>query len=348
MEQFVGLDVSQQETHVCVIAREGDVIWRGVCRSTPEDIAATIRSKAANAVKIGLETGPLSTWHWHALREMGLPVICIDARHAQAALGMRINKTDKNDAFGLAQIMRTGWYREVGVKDLSNHEVRAVLGARAQLVGVKTDLRNQIRGLLKVFGVVLQRDGNASFEAQVWDVTRKSNVVLRSALESLLSALKTVGDQVKRLDRVAMDQAKSNPVCRNLMSIPGVGALTSVAFVTAIDDPVRFKRSRNVGSFFGLTPKRYQSGEKDVNGRISKCGDPLVRAYLYEAATSLLLRSHKWSALKAWGLRIAKRSGLNKARVAVARKLAVIMHQMWITGEEFRWSDKQNNTEVAA
>ena len=147
---------------------------------------------------------------------------------------------------------------------------------------------------------------------------------------------------------MAVSQARQNPMCRRLMGIPGVGALTSLAFVSAVEDPGKFRKSRNVGAYFGLTPKRYQSGETDISGRISRCGDPLVRAYLYEAATVLLSSCKKWSTLKAWGVRIAKRAGVNKARVAVARKLAVIMHQMWTTGEEFRWSNKGNGMEVAA
>ena len=348
MEQFVGLDVSQQLTHVCVVDGDGRVVWRGTCLSTPEEIAATISARAPHAVRIGLETGPLSTWHWHALKKMGLPVICIDARHAKAALSMQINKTDRNDAFGLAQIMRTGWYREVGVKSIENHRVRAVLGARAQLVGMRTDIRNQIRGLLKVFGVVLEQNSGKSFEEQVREAARNGDDVLQLSLRSLLATLKTVCEQAEKLDRMAVGQAKQNPICRHLMDIPGVGALTSLAFVTAVEDPGKFRKSRNVGAFFGLTPKRYQSGETDVSGRISKCGDPLVRSYLYEAANSLLIHSRKWSALKAWGMRIAKRAGMNKARVAVARKLAVLMHQMWTTGEAFRWSNKGRELEVAA
>ena len=348
MEQFVGLDVSQQLTHICVVDREGGVVWRGTCLSTPEEIAATVRIRAPHAVRIGLETGPLSTWHWHALKKMGLPVICIDARHAKAALSMQVNKTDRNDAFGLAQIMRTGWYREVGVKSVENHKVRAVLGARAQLVGTRTDIRNQIRGLLKVFGVVLEQGGDKSFEARVSEVARGNGDVLELSLQTLMATLKVVREQVEKLDRMAIGLAKQNPICRHLMSIPGVGPLTAVAFVTTVEDPGKFRKSRNVGAFFGLTPKRYQSGETDVSGRISKWGDPLVRAYLYEAANVLLTSCKKWSALKAWGMRIAKRSGMKKAKVAVARKLAVIMHQMWTTGEEFRWSNNGNDKEVAA
>src|SRR4051794_16237558 len=185
MEQFVGLDVSQKLTHVCVVDQKGSIVWRGTCLSTPDDIATTVRAKAAHAERIGLETGPLSTWHWHALKDMGLPVICIDARHAKAALSMQINKTDRNDAQGLAQIMRTtGWYREVSVKSLDNHKIRAVLGARAQLVGMQTDLKNQIRGLLKVFGTVLPRGHSQSFEQQVI-AAAQGNDLLEASVRSL-------------------------------------------------------------------------------------------------------------------------------------------------------------------
>jgi transposase len=208
MEQFVGLDVSQKLTHVCVVDQKGSIVWRGTCPSTPEDIATTVRARAPHAVRIGLETGPLSTWHWHALKAMGLPVICIDARHAKAALSMQINKTDKNDAQGLAQIMRTGWYREVGVKSLDNHKIRAVLGARAQLVGIQTDLKNQIRGLLKVFGTVLPRGHSQSFEQQVI-AALPGNDLLDVSVRSLLAALKTVSEQVAQLDRLVMKQAVS-------------------------------------------------------------------------------------------------------------------------------------------
>jgi transposase len=348
MEQFVGLDVSQQVTHVCVVDQNGEAVWRGTCPSTPEEIANIIRLKAPHAVRVGLETGPLSTWHWHALHKVGLPVICIDARHAKAALSMQINKTDRNDAFGLAQIMRTGWYREVGVKSLDNHEVRAVLGARAQLVDMRTDLRNQIRGLLKVFGIVLEHKSGKSFEKQVSEAIAGKEGLLKQTIVSLLATLKTITEQAEKLDGIAVSQAKKNPMCRHLMSIPGVGPLTSLAFVSTVEDPARFRKSRSVGAFFGLTPKRYQSGETDNSGRISRWGDALVRTYLYEAANVLLTSCKKWSALKAWGIRVAKRSGMGKARVAVARKLAVIMHQMWITGEEFRWSRKEDEVEVSA
>jgi transposase len=345
MEQFVGLDVSQEVTHLCVVDSNGKTVWQGQCVSTPEAIADTLKVKAPEVARISLESGALSTWHWHALNAMGLPVVCLDAKHAKAALSMQVNKTDSNDALGIAQIVRTGWYREVGVKSLDSHTVRSKLGARAQLVGMRTSIMNQIRGTLKTFGIVLgkRRGIGKTFDKQVEELTEGGGM-LRETLRVLLTVLRNLGEQVLKLDRQAQAYARKNTACRNLMTIPGVGTLTAVAFVTAVDDPTRFDKSKSVGAYFGLTPRRYQSGEVDQNGDISKCGDGLVRTYLFEAAAALLTRVEKWSALKAWGLRLAKRGCMKKAKVAVARKLAVIMHRMWLTGEAFRWS----NPEAAA
>ena len=338
MEQFVGLDVSQKITHLCVIAGDGAIIWQGQCASTPEAIAATIKARAAHVVRIGLGSGPLSTWHWHALNAMDLPVVCLDARHAQAALSLQVNKTDRNDAHGLAQIVRMGWYRAVGVKSLKSHTVRAMLGVRAQLIGMRTNTANQIRGILKTFGIVLGKGGGRVFEQQVQEIARRGGM-LGDTLRALLAVRRNLGQQIVMLDRRANQFGKTSTPCRHLMTVPGVGIVTAIAFVTAVDDPTKFGKSRSVGAYLGLTPKRYQSGEKDVTGAISRCGDPLVRSYLYEAATVLLTRMIKGSALKAWGLRLAQRVGMNKAKVAVARKLAVILHRMWVTGEAFRWSN---------
>ncbi len=343
MEEFVGLDVSLKLTRVCVLDASGKRVWQGTCLSTPESMAETIRIRAPNATRIGLESGPLSTWHWHALKEIGLPILCLDARHVKAALKLQANKTDKNDAHGIAQIVRSGWYREVAVKSLDNHKVRALLGARKQLVGTRTDLVNEARGIMKIFGVVLPKSG-LSFEEKL-DELCQGTEMFHVTLQALRATLRTVTEHLARLDKEVLAYVKQNDACHQLVSIPGVGPLSAVAFVSAIDDPARFQKSRNVGAYFGLTPKRYQSGETDNQGRITKWGDSLVRAYLYEAANSLLTRTKTWCALKVWGLKLAKRSGMTKARVAVARKLAVIMHRMLITGETFRWS---NAAEVAA
>jgi transposase len=342
MEEFVGLDVSLKLTHVCVLDDSGKRVWQGTCLSTPESMAETIRIRAPNATRIGLESGPLSTWHWHALNEIGLPILCLDARHVKAALKLQANKTDKNDAYGIAQVVRSGWYREVAVKSLDNHKVRALLGARKKLVGTKTDIINAARGVMKTFGIVLPKSG-LSFEEKLEQLCQGTEM-LHITLQAFLATLRTVTKHLAGLDKKVLAYAKQNDACRQLISIPGVGPITAVAFVSAIDDPARFRKSRNVGAYFGLTPKRYQSGETDNQGRITKWGDTLVRAYLYEAANSLLIRTKTWCALKVWGLKLAKRSGMTKARVAVARKLAVIMHRMLITGETFRWSNAAEAT----
>jgi transposase len=300
-------------------------------------IAEVIRSKAPGVIRIGLESGPLCTWHWHALRAMGLPVVCLDARHAKATMSGQVNKTDKNDAYGLAQIVKTGWYREVGVKSLESHTIRSMLGARAQLVGMRVEVTNQIRGILKTFGIVLTRRTGAPFERLVTEACDDDSMLSRT-VHSLLAVYTGLKSQIQRLHRELMAFARKSAVSRQLMSIPGVGVLTALAFMTAIDDPTKFSKSRSVGAYLGLTPRCYQSGEIDQNRGISKCGDGLVRTYLFEAAGTLLTRVEKWSTLKAWGLRLAKRSGIKKAKIAVARKLAVLMHRMWVDGESFRWS----------
>jgi transposase len=215
-------------------------------------------------------------------------------------------------------------------------------------IGMRTNAMNQIRGILKTFGVVLGKGKGSgrAFEQQVQQIARRGGV-LGDTLRALLTVRRSLGEQILMLDRRVSAFSKDNAACRHLMTAPGVGMLTAIAVVTAVDDPARFRRSRSVGAYFGLTPKRYQSGEKDVTGRISLCGDPLVRSYLYEAANVLLARTGKWSALKTWGLRLAKRSGMKKAKVAVARKLAVILHRMWVTGEAFRWSNSETAVATA-
>ncbi len=337
MEQFVGLDVSQDFTHLCVVDSNGKTIWQGKCASTPDHIAETLRAKAPDAARIGLESGPLSTWHWHSLKDMGFPIICLDAKHAQAALKMQINKTDKNDAHGLAQVVRTGWYKTVEVKSTESHTVRAMLGVRSQLVGMRVEVTNQIRGILKNFGIVLKKRSGKEFKERVTEIACNKGM-LGDTLRALLCVLDNLEEQIAALDENAVAFAKGNQACRNLMSIPGIGTLTAAAFVSSIDNPARFRKSKSVGAYFGLTPRRYQSGEVDKNTSISKCGDVLMRSYLYEAAGTILTRVVKWSSLKAWGMRLAKRAGMKKAKAAVARKLAVLMHRMWVDDTVFHWA----------
>jgi transposase len=308
--------------------------------SEPSAIAEFIKAKAGSAKRIGLETSPTTTRLWHELRALGLPVICIDARHAKAALSLQINKSDRNDAFGVARIMQAGWYKQVQVKSLSCHEVRAVLNARAQLVKIKRDLENQIRGLLKNLGLVIGKAGGTVFRRRVEELLGRHGL-LWEAVRPLLEVREMVRREIAALYRKLLSLARNDVDSRRSMTVPGIGPITALAYQAAIDEPARFKRSRSVGAYVGLTPRRYASGEVDWSGRISRCGDRMLRTYLFEAAGVLLTRVPHWCKLKAWGYRLWKRIGFKKAKVAVARKLAVILHGMWRDGTDFIWSTKE-------
>jgi len=340
MELYVGMDVSLKETSICVVDGKGEIVSEGPVISEPAAIAAFIKAKARNAVRIGLETGPTTTWLWHELRALGLPVICIDARHAKAALSLQINKSDRNDAVGLARIMQCGWYKEVQVKSVACHEVRALLNSRALLVKIKRDLENQIRGLLKNLGLIIGKAGGKVFRHRAEELVVE-HPLLQEAVRPLLGVREIVRREIAGLTRKLLAMARDNDESRRLMTVPGIGAINALAFCAAIDDPSRFRRSRSVGAYFGLTPRRHASGEVDWTGRISKCGDGLVRTYLFEAAGVLLTRVAQWCKLKAWGHRLWKRIGFKKAKIAVARKLAVILHRMWRDGTNFIWSSKE-------
>lgn len=340
MDHYVGLDVSLKQTAVCVVDQTGKVMREGMVASDPDAIAEFVAKHAPHAARIGLETGATSTWLWTELKKKELPVICIDARHAKAALKMQINKSDRNDAVGIARIMQCGWYKEVRVKDLDSHAIKALLVSRALLVRMKRDLENQIRGLLKNLGLIIGRAKMTTFLARATELIADKPALV-AAVEPLLKVRAVLERQIDNLDRKVMAMARREPDVRRLMTVPGVGPITALCYFATIDDPSRFKQSRNVGAYLGLTTRRYASGEIDRTGRISKCGDAMLRSYLYEAANVLLTRVAKWSALKAWGMRVAKRSSLAKAKVAVARKLAVILHRMWVNGTEFNWSAKE-------
>jgi transposase len=337
MEQYVGLDVSLKETHICVVDGSGAVVARAREATHPELLAAQLARLAPAARVVVLETGGQSSWLCRELKAAGIAVVIVDARRAKAALSCRLNKTDANDAEGLAQLARTGWYREVAAKRPEAQLARSLLLARQQLVKQRRDLENQVRGLLRGFGLAVGAVSRARFEARVCELVIREPL-LDEALAPLVQVRRSLCLHIKELEGRIKAHAAASPVCARLMTVPGVGPMTALAFTTAIDQPGRFARSSSVGAYLGLTSRRYQSGAVDRAGRISKHGDSLARHMLYEAANSLLTRVRKWSALKAWAARLARRIGARKARVALARKLAVIMHRMWVEGTEFRWA----------
>jgi len=260
MEYYVGLDVSLKQTSICVVDQTGSVVREGVVDSDPEAISVYVRSKAPDAVRIGLETGPTSTWLWTDLKRLGLPVICIDARHAKAVLKMQINKSDRNDAIGIARIMQTGWFKEVHVKDIDSHSVRALLASRALLVKIKRDLENHVRGLLKNLGLVIGRAKFNVFAVRAEELI-EDRPELVAAVRPLLEARTAIERQLSELDRKVMKLARRDAQVRRFMTVPGVGPITALAFKATIDDPARFARSRSVGAYIGLTSRRHASGE---------------------------------------------------------------------------------------
>ena len=336
MRYFAGLDVSLEETAICIVDEAGEIVREARVASEPDALVMFFDALGMTMERVGLEACSLTAWLHQGLSEAGIPVVCIEARQAKAAMGAMPNKTDRNDARGIAQIMRTGWYRPVHVKSPSCRSWRALLTARRMVLNKRRDVENGVRALLREAGLKVGTPSRKDFPARVRELAA-GDAVLTGLVESLLSVIRVMTDEVARLTKRVLDEVRVEPTCRHLMTVPGVGPLTALAFRATVDRPDRFRRSRDVGAHLGLTPRRYQSGETDVQGRISRCGDELARTALYEAAHSLLIRSTKWSSLRAWGMQVAKRRGMARARVAVARKLAVILHRMWVDKSEFRW-----------
>lgn len=333
MDQHIGLDVSLKDTSISV-RENGKRVWRGKCASDPKLLADLIRKRAPRAKRVVFETGPLAVWFYHALTAEGLPAICIDARHAKAALDMAANKTDANDADGLAHLAEVGFYREVRVKGFDSMLMRTLISARRQLMKMRVQMSNQIRGLLKTFGLVVPKGAGSAFERNVVALLEGEDNLARIILP-LLKAWSDIRLRVAELTKPLVVMAGADQRCRLLTSVPGVGTVTATAFAAAVEDSINFKNSRAVGAWVGLTPKRYQSGEVDYEGHISRRGDARLRTLLYEAASVILNRSSETNALRTWALALKERLGFKRAAVALARKLAVIMHSMLKTGELF-------------
>jgi transposase len=337
MEHFAGLDVSVKDTSVCIVDGTGRIVREAKVASEPDALLAILKNPAYHFKRIGLEAGPLSQWLFSALGEANLPVICVETRHMRAVLKAQINKTDRNDARGIAQIMRAGLYRPVHVKTLRSQKLRMLLTHRKLLQSKAIAIENDLRGTLRNFGLKVGIVGTVKFEARIRELV-ENHPDLAVLVEPLLIVRRVLREQIAVLHRRLLVLVRDDEVCRRLMTVPGVGPVVALTYRATIDVPARFRNSKAVGAVLGLTPCKYQSGESDRTGAISKCGDEMMRVMLYEAAQILLVRSTKWSWLKAWAMKIARHRGMKKAIVALARRLAVIMHRLWIDGTEFRWT----------
>ena len=337
MDHFAGLDVSVKETSVCIVDDTGRIVREVKVASEPEALLQVLRNPAYHFKRIGLEAGPLSQWLFSALAEAGLPAICVETRHMRAVLKAQINKTDRNDARGMAQMMRAGLYRPVHVKTLRSQKLRMLLTHRKLLLSKAIAVENDLRGTLRNFGLKVGVVGTVKFEARIRELV-EDLPDLAVLVESLLVVRRVLREQIGILHRRLLAVVRDDDVCRRLMTIPGIGPVVALTYRATVDVPARFKNSKAVGAVFGLTPSKYQSGEIDRAGVISKCGDEMMRVMLFEAAQVMLTRTKKWSWLKAWAMKIARHRGMKKAIVALARRLAVIMHRIWVDGTEFRWT----------
>ena len=334
MEHYAGIDVSLESASVCVVDASGRIVREAKVASEPEALITWFGKLGVEVSRIGLEAGPLSQWLYAGMREAGLPVELLETRHVRDAFKAMPVKTDRNDARGIAQLMRLGWFRPVHCKSLPAQELRAVLTARKLVQGKHHDIEMSLRGILRGFGLKVGPTTPRSFEGRVRQLVEGHPTLLAIA-DALLLARATLAQQLGKLQKRLVSLASDDTRTRLLMSTPGVGVLVALTYVAAIDDPARFRSSKAAGAHFGLTPKKYQSGETDITGRISKIGDASVRTALYEAANVILTRPVKGSSLKSWAMRVAKRAGMRKAKVALARKLAVVLHRMLADGTQF-------------
>ena len=340
MEHYAGLDVSLELSSVCIVDVQGEIVCEAKVASEPEALIDFLRTRELPIARVGLEAGPLSQWLHAGLTAAGFETVLLETRHVKAALSAMTVKTDRRDARGIAQLLRLGWYRPVHAKSASAQEVRALLTARKLMQAKLLDLESGMRGVLRGFGLKVGPISRGRFEVRVRELV-DGHAMLETASDAMLAARTALETEFKRLHRALLQLVRADPVCRQLMSVPGVGAIVAITFKSGVDDPTRFKRSRDVGPHFGLTPRKYQSGELDVTGSITKVGDRMVRTALYEAASVMLTRTVRFSPLKSWAMAVARRRGTKKAKVALARKLGVILHRMWVDGTAFRWSNQE-------
>ena len=335
MEHYAGIDVSLECSSVCIVDATGKIVREGKVASEPEALIAWFGLSRLDLVRIGLEAGPLSQWLHPRMQRAGLAVELLETRHVRKAFETMLVKSDRNDARGIAQLMRLGWFKPVHCKSLAAQEMRALLTARKLVQSKLHDVQNSLRGILRGFGLKVGETTPLRFSGRITElVTGHPN--LEVIAEALLAVHAVLLREFKGFEKCVRLTARSDMRARLLMSVPSVGAIVALTYASAIDDPARFTSSKQVGAHFGLTPKKYQSGEIDYSGRISKIGDASVRAALFEAAHIMLTKPLKGcTQLKSWAMRIARRAGMRKAKVALARKLAVIMHRMLADGQPF-------------
>jgi len=335
MDVYIGLDVSLASMAVCVLDEKGKVATEAQVASTPEALVSFMAKLPHEIAAIGLEAGPLSHWLHKGMTDAGFEAVLMETRQVKA---MPI-KTDRRDAEGIARLLQMGWFRPVHCKTVSSQGMRALLTTRKSVQDAIIRMEISLRGVLRNFGLKLGPVSKGRYEARVRELVI-GNAMLEAAAEPILSARTALRRELADLEKLVGNLARQDRACRLFMTMPGVGHVIALTFISAIDDPERFRRSKDVGPWVGLTPGRDQSGERDVVGRITKAGDAGLRAALYQAATVMLnIARPNW--LNAWALRLAKHRGKKRATVALARRIGVVLHRMWRDGTEFRFTREE-------
>jgi transposase len=341
MKHYVGLDVSMKTTFICVLNEEGQVVHEGHVQTNPHLIVDYLNKKDFKNCLLGFESGSLTHYLMTGFRERAIHAVCMDARKLSAILSMKINKTDKNDARGIAEALRSKMYSAIQCKPAEAIETGILLTARKALVQQQVQLKNTVRGLLKTFGIRLGSVGQKTFTAAVKKQIEQLSELCKNSISPLLNIFDQLVEEIETLDQQVRKMAYEDKEVQRLMTIPGIGPVTALTYKTEIFDASRFSDPRSVGAYLGMTPTQYASGETQRQGRVSKCGSIALRALLVEAGIVVLTRSKKWSKLKAWGLKIMRKKGIKKAALAVGRKLAVIMHRMMVQGTEFVYGEQK-------
>ncbi len=339
MKHYIGLDVSMKQTSICIIDDKGSIVFEKDVDTDPQVIYDKIKERNLDIQLVGLESGSLSHWLVDTLSKLGLPTICVCSRKMAAILSITINKTDKNDARGIASALRGGHYRQVHHKSQHAVELSTLMGARRSLVNQRTNSMNTMRGLFKSYGIIIGIANTERFAYKVELLLEKLTKDAQIGIKALRKAFITVNEEIMALDKIVFKIAIEDPVVRRLCTMPGVGPVTALTFKMEIDDPHRFKKSRSVGAYVGVTPTQYSSGETHRQGKISKCGSSELRYLLGEGATTAILRTKGWNKDKAWAFKIMKKHGFGKARMALARKMAVKLHRMWVDEKNYQAID---------
>jgi len=340
MKHYVGLDVSMKKTSVCIVNEQGKIVHESDVKTDPHLLADMIEKTGLKIELVGFESGSLSHYLIQGFKERAVPAVCIDARKMSVILSVRINKTDKNDARGIADALRTGTFTRVHDKPHDAVNRSAVLTMRRAMVDHRTQIKNHVRGILKTYGIRLGSVGPTKFSEQVKSHIDHLDGLVYRTIEAELGIFDALHQKIVEIDQELLKIARQDKKVHLLMTVPGIGEITALTYQAEIFDPTRFTDSRKVGAYLGMTPTQYSSGETQKQGRASKCGNKELRSLLNEAALVVLTRSKKWSKLKAWGLRLMRKKGVKKACMAVGRKLAVIMHRMLLTEKPFIYGEQ--------